>query len=85
MRLPGLRGAELLRELCFLHSNGALYGGADAVVAVARYIWWARPFVWLSKIPEIPLLLVAGYRWIANRRSCDPAIRKAEKVLTNVS
>src|ERR1700687_3917260 len=47
--LLGLPKAELLRELRFLLSDGSQYGGADAVLAVAREIWWARPLVWLGR------------------------------------
>ncbi|MGB2634231.1 MAG: DUF393 domain-containing protein [Candidatus Acidiferrum sp.] len=68
--LLGLSQPELLRELHFLLSDGTHSGGADAVLAVARQIWWGRPLVWLSTIPGMMNLLHAGYRWIAARRSC---------------
>ena len=68
--LLGLSQQELLRELRFLLSDGTHYGGADAVVAVARQIWWGRPLVWLSTIPGMKNLLHASYRWISARRSC---------------
>jgi predicted DCC family thiol-disulfide oxidoreductase YuxK len=71
--LLGLPRHELLRELRFLHSDGKQYGGADAVLAVAREIWWARPLVWFSKIPKSMNLLHAGYRWVAQQRSCTAA------------
>src|ERR1700731_2668093 len=47
--LLGLSRSELLRELRFLLSDGSQYGGADAVLAVAREIWWGRPLVWLGE------------------------------------
>jgi predicted DCC family thiol-disulfide oxidoreductase YuxK len=68
--LLGLSQAELLREMRFLLSDGSQYGGADAVVAVAREIWWASPLVWLASIPGMMPQLRAAYRWIAARRSC---------------
>ena len=68
--LLGLSQQELLRELRFLLSDGTQYGGADAVVAVARQIWWGRPLVWLATIPGMRDFFHAGYRWIAARRSC---------------
>jgi predicted DCC family thiol-disulfide oxidoreductase YuxK len=46
------------------------FGGADAVVALAREIWWARPFLWFSKLPGGMRALDAGYRWVASRRRC---------------
>src|ERR1700716_609978 len=51
--LLGLAEADLLRELRFLLSDGRQFGGADAVLAVAREIWWGRPLVWLAKIPGV--------------------------------
>lgn len=68
--LLGMSRDELLRELRFLLSDGTQYGGADAILAVARQIWWAQPLVWLSLIPGMRLLLRSAYRWIAARRSC---------------
>ena len=72
-QLLGLSTKELLRELRFLLSDGRQFGGAAAVIAVAQEIWWARPLVWLSKIPGMMPLLDAAYRWIAAQRSCAAA------------
>jgi len=69
--LLGMTRQDLLLELRFLLSDGAQFGGADAVVAVAREIWWARPLVWFSRLPGASPLLHEGYRWVAARRSCS--------------
>jgi len=68
--LLGLSPDELLRELRFLLSDGQQFGGANAVIAVAQQIGWARPLVWLSKFPGMMPLLAAAYRWVAAQRSC---------------
>lgn len=68
--LLGLSPEELLREMRFLLPDGSHCGGADAAVALAGEIWWARLVVWVSKIPQAMKLLRAGYRWIAARRRC---------------
>lgn len=68
--LLGKSRDELLRELRFLLSDGTQYGGAEAVLAVAREIWWARPLVWLAMIPGIKGAMDAGYRWVAAQRNC---------------
>jgi predicted DCC family thiol-disulfide oxidoreductase YuxK len=68
--LLGLTSQELLREIRFLHCDGHHTGGADAVLDVAREIWWARPVVWLSKLPGMMRVLHSGYHWIAAQRSC---------------
>ena len=49
--LLGLSPSELLLEMRLLLSDGQQFGGADAAVALAREIWWARPLVWLSRLP----------------------------------
>jgi len=71
--LLGLPKSELLRELRFLLSDGRQTGGADAVLAVAREIWWARPLVWLGNIPGMMAVLRRGYRWVAEQRRCSAA------------
>jgi hypothetical protein len=59
-----------MREMRVLLADGRHYGGADAGVALAREIWWARPLVWLARVPGVTEWLRRGYRWIAARRSC---------------
>jgi len=71
--LLGLRPEELLFEIKFLDSDARQYGGADAAVAVAREIWWARPIVWLAKIPLVMTAMRSTYQWIAARRQCAAA------------
>lgn len=68
--LLGLAKPELLRELRFLLSDGRQFGGADAVVAVARETWWGRPLAWLAKLPGMMMQMRRGYYWFAGRRSC---------------
>jgi predicted DCC family thiol-disulfide oxidoreductase YuxK len=72
--LLGLSHTELLRELRFVLSDGRQSGGADAVLALAREIWWARPLVLLGQLPGMTEVLRAGYKWIALRRSCAAAM-----------
>jgi predicted DCC family thiol-disulfide oxidoreductase YuxK len=72
--LLGLSESELLLEMRLLLSDGQQTSGADAAVALAHEIWWARPLVWLSKLPGIMQLLRRTYRWIVARRKCSAAI-----------
>jgi predicted DCC family thiol-disulfide oxidoreductase YuxK len=76
--LIGLSPQELLREMRFLRCDGRHTGGADAVLDVAREIWWARPLVWFSKVPGMPRVLHHGYHWFAAQRSC--AAEQCERV-----
>lgn len=68
--LLGMTRAELLRELRYLDEAGSLFGGAKALLAVAREIAWARPLIWISRIPGMDSALDAGYRWVAAQRNC---------------
>jgi predicted DCC family thiol-disulfide oxidoreductase YuxK len=71
--LLGMSRIELMREMRFLLSDGGQSGGADAAVALAREIWWARPVIWLSKIPGMMEILRKGYRWVAANHKCAAA------------
>ena len=68
--LFGMKREELLTELRFLLSDGTNFGGARAVVAMAREIWWARAFAWIAALPGMMPVLDAAYKWIAARRGC---------------
>ncbi len=60
-----------LEEMRLLTADGRGIGGADAVVFLARQIWWAWPFAALAQSPAMHKLLDRGYRWIAAHRDCD--------------
>jgi predicted DCC family thiol-disulfide oxidoreductase YuxK len=78
--LLGLSRADLMREMRFLLSDGSQSGGAEAAVALAREIWWARPLVWLAHLPGMMDVLRDGYRWIAARRSCAATMCPASQI-----
>jgi len=61
---------DLLREMRVATADGKIYGGADAVVFLARQIWWAWPLFAAAKLPGVPWLLDACYRWFADHRTC---------------
>lgn len=69
--LLGLSHEELLRAIRFVFADGSQYSGADALLAVAREMWWTRPLVWLSKLPGMLPAMRAGYRWGAQRWRCQ--------------
>jgi len=72
-RRLGLSPGELLHELRVLTADDALYGGADALLYLARQIWWAWPIVVLTWLPGMLPLARAAYRGVARRRHCLPA------------
>jgi predicted DCC family thiol-disulfide oxidoreductase YuxK len=61
---------ELLAELRVLARDGRQFGGADAIIYLARQVWWARPFWGLAQVPGMRRVLRSAYRWIAARRHC---------------
>ena len=66
----GLPREELLREFRVRTANSEVLGGADALLHLARHIWWAWPLYALAQIPSPRDLLRAAYRWFAARRHC---------------
>ncbi len=62
---------ELLREMRVLTRRGEVFGGADALLYLARRTGWARPFGALARLPGVTPLLRAAYRFVAARRSCN--------------
>jgi predicted DCC family thiol-disulfide oxidoreductase YuxK len=74
--LLGLSPEELLRAIRFVRADGNHRVGADAVLAVAQEFWWARPLVWVAKLPGMAPLMRAGYQCVAELRKC-PAGRCA--------
>jgi predicted DCC family thiol-disulfide oxidoreductase YuxK len=66
-RLPD---EQLLSEMRVLVRSGETYGGANAIVAVAKYVWWAWPLVAVAYVPGMRLMLRAAYHHVAGRRYC---------------
>jgi predicted DCC family thiol-disulfide oxidoreductase YuxK len=68
--LLGLSSHELLHTIRFVLSDGSQCLGAAAMLAVAGQLWWARPLVWLAKLPGMMALIEAAYDRIAQQRRC---------------
>jgi len=63
--------SELMRAIRLVHSDGRQYLGADALLAVARELWWARPLAWAARVPGATRAIRAAYDWTAQRRHCS--------------
>lgn len=61
---------EALQEMRVLTAGGKVFGGADAVILLARQIWWAAPLAWLTRCPSVHSILQRLYRWVATHRTC---------------
>ncbi len=66
----GLKEGEVPDEMKLLAADGAILGGADALIRLARSIWWAWPLFVLAQIPEARPILRAAYRAMAKNRHC---------------
>ena len=71
-----LSSADALAEMRVLTRAGRILGGADAVVFLARQVWWMSPLSWIAQLPGGPSFLQSFYRWLAARRRC--AVRHDE-------
>jgi len=71
MQQLGLEPSASLKEMRVLTSAGQDIAGANAVMFLARQIWWACPVVAVAKLPGMRKLLDRSYRWMAAHRSCD--------------
>jgi predicted DCC family thiol-disulfide oxidoreductase YuxK len=65
---------DLLREMRVATVEGHVYGGAEAIVFLARQIWWAWPLYAAAKLPGAPRILDACYRWFADHRTCSSGL-----------
>jgi predicted DCC family thiol-disulfide oxidoreductase YuxK len=61
---------EALKEMRVLTADGAILGGANAVVFLAGRVWWMAPLTLAARLPIVHGLLDRSYRWVAAHRSC---------------
>ena len=73
LRRLNLTREEALEEMRVLTTDGAVYGGADAVVFLANRVWWMTPLAFLARLPTARRWLDNLYRWVAAHRSCQIA------------
>lgn len=65
---------DLLREMRVATVDGEIFGGAEAIVFLARQIWWAWPLYAAARLPGVPRTLDACYRWFADHRTCSSGV-----------
>jgi predicted DCC family thiol-disulfide oxidoreductase YuxK len=70
LRRLNLTREQALEEMRVLTAGGAVFGGADAVIFLARKIWWMAPLAFVARRPAAYRLLDRLYRWVAAHRSC---------------
>jgi len=69
-RFKDLDDTAYLAEMRLLFTNGKRFGGADALIELARHYWWAWPLYALGHVPPLRALMRIGYRWFTRRRGC---------------
>ena len=69
-RRLNLTKEQAFEEMRVLTNTGEVFGGADAMIFLARRIWWATPLTWLARWPFAYATLQRLYRWVAAHRSC---------------
>ena len=62
---------QLLREMRVVTTTGEIRGGAEAIVYLAKQVWWAWPFFAAAHIPGVSQILDVCYRWFADHRPCS--------------
>jgi predicted DCC family thiol-disulfide oxidoreductase YuxK len=62
---------QLLREMRVVTTTGEINGGAEAIVYLAKQVWWAWPFFAAAHIPGVSQILDVCYRWVADHRACS--------------
>jgi len=62
--------ADLQKEMRLIRPGRNVLGGADAVVTLARYVWWLWPLWLASRLPGAMGIIRAGYRHLARNRQC---------------
>lgn len=61
---------EIRKEMRLLKSDGQAIGGADALLEISRYFWWAWPVRQIGCIPVVRGWMRFGYQWVADHRRC---------------
>jgi alginate O-acetyltransferase complex protein AlgI len=61
---------QALEEMRVLTEGRQVFGGADAVIFLARQLWWARPLASIARFAFIHSWLDRSYRWVAAHRTC---------------
>jgi alginate O-acetyltransferase complex protein AlgI len=64
----GLPAGEIPEEMKVRTADGRVFGGVDALLYLARFVWWMLPLWVIAQVPRMHQVLDWGYRWIARHR-----------------
>ena len=60
--------ADPMKEMLILTPEGKLLSGAEAMVHLARKIWFTRPLYWIYQIPGMKWIYKPVYAFVAKNR-----------------
>lgn len=66
----GVNARHLHTEMRVATRGGLILGGADALLYLAGFVWWATPVRWFAALPGATGFLHRAYRFFAARRQC---------------
>ncbi|GAB4159583.1 MAG: hypothetical protein Fur0021_30600 [Candidatus Promineifilaceae bacterium] len=72
MATLGLTAEDGMTKVWFVSAAGKLDGGAAAVNAALRNVWWARPLTLFYRLPGFQQLEDWLYQWVADHRQWMP-------------
>jgi predicted DCC family thiol-disulfide oxidoreductase YuxK len=75
---------ELLSRMRLLTRDGREFTGADAVVFLARHIWWAWPLYFAARLPGAMPLLRRVYDTVARHCHCGGTCKNSEAARTRL-
>jgi predicted DCC family thiol-disulfide oxidoreductase YuxK len=70
LRRLNLTRDKALEEMRVLTEAGEVFGGVDAVIFLARQLWWGAPGAILARLQFVHAILDRLYRWVAAHRTC---------------
>ena len=82
LELLAQRRLDPFLEMRLLNADGSLHGGADAILELARTIWWARPLAACARGLHLQPILRRLYAQLAKRRHCVHGLCKLHHVHT---
>lgn len=74
---------EIPDEMKLLLADGRVLGGAAAIAAMARAVWYFAPVGWVMGLPGIRLLVDYGYKWVARNRHQLGVCKVPERIVAH--
>ncbi len=80
----GLTAEDGMAQAWYM-AGESVSGGAAAINDAMRFVWWARPFTYLYRLPGIRQLQDWLYSWVADNRHRMPGGTAACEIESKVT